>query len=146
MARQTLVVDASVGVKWFSAVGEAHVPQARAILLDCAFGGINVIVPELFFHEIANALVHKAVISDGQLAEAVTTLCSLDLVLFATNGERLRTAAQLARKARITEYDAYYAVAAIENGCPLVTANPRHQRQDLGCQVIPIEKWQAGAG
>lgn len=146
MARQTLVVDASVGVKWFSAVGEAHVPQARAILLDCASGGINVMVPEIFFHEIANALVHKAVISDGQLAEAVTTLCSLDLVLFVTNGERLRTATQLARNARITEYDACYVVAAIENGCTLVTANPRHQRADMGCRVVPIEEWQGGLG
>lgn len=146
MARPTLVVDASVGVKWFSAVGETHVPQARAILLDCVAGKLNLVVPELFFHEVGNALVHKATISDEQLAEAMTTLCDLDLALYSTNGERLRAATQLARKAGITEYDAYYAVAAIENGCPLVTANPRHQRPDLGCRVIPIEEWQAGVG
>ncbi len=142
MARQTLVVDASVGVKWFSAAGEVNVPNAKAILLDCGAGRLDLVVPDLFFHEIANALVHKRAIADDQLAEAMSTLFGLDLAVFSTNGERLRAATQLARKARITEYDAYYVVAGIENDCPLVTANPRHQRPDLGCRVIPIEEWR----
>lgn len=146
MARQTLVVDASVGVKWFSAVGEDNVPNARAILLDSAAGRLHLLVPDLFFHEVGNALVHKPAISDDQLAEAMATLWGLDLALFPTDGERLRAATQLARKARITEYDAYYAVVAIENDCPLVTANPRHQRPDMGCRVVPIEEWQGELG
>lgn len=146
MARQTLVVDASVGVKWFSAADEAHVPNARAILLGSAAGRLHLLVPDLFFHEIANALVHKPAISDDQLAEAMDNLCGLGLARFSTNRERLRAATQLARNSRITEYDACYAVAAIENDCPLITANPRHQRGHMGCRIIPIEEWQPGPG
>ncbi|MDO8691748.1 MAG: type II toxin-antitoxin system VapC family toxin [Dehalococcoidia bacterium] len=145
MARHALVVDASVGVKWFSAVGEPNVPEARAILMGCVSGRLDLVVPELFFHEIGNALVHKASISDEQLEEALAELCDLDLGLFSTNGDRLVAAVQLARRAGISEYDAYYIVAASENGCPLVTANPRHQKPGLGCRVIPIEQWQEGA-
>ncbi len=146
MAKPALVLDASVGVKWFSAVGEPNVPEARAILADFVSGRLELVVPELFFHEIGNALVHKANISDEHLAEALAKLCDLDLDLFSTNGERLMAAAQLARRAGISEYDAYYIVAASENGCPLVTANPHHQGPGLGCRVIPIEEWQEGSG
>lgn len=142
MARQTLVVDASVGIKWFSAVGEAHESEARALLLEYARGRLNLVVPELFFHEISNALVHRKSLSIEQLLAAMTTLCALNMVTFPVNAERLRTAAQLARKADITEYEACYAVAAIENSCPLITANPPHQSKAFGCEVIPIEQWR----
>ena len=142
MARQTLVVDASVGIKWFSAVGEAHVAEARALLLEYARGSLNLVVPELFYHEISNALVHKESLSIEQLLAAMTTLCALNMTTFPANAEHLQTAAQLARKVDITEYEACYAVAAIQNGCPLITANPRHQSKEFDCEVIPIEQWR----
>ena len=141
MARQTLVLDASVGVKWFSAAGEGHVSEARAILLEYARGDLAVMVPDLFFHEIANALVHKKTLSAEQLSKAMSTLWALGLTTLRVNEDLLKAATQLAREAKITEYDAFYVVAAIENGCPLVTANPRHQRKGLRCEVIPIERW-----
>lgn len=144
MARQTLVLDASVGVKWFSDIGEANVPHARDLLTAHARGDIKLMVPDLFFHEICNALVHKKIIPTDLIEESITTLFDLRLSIFPANKDHLITAINLARKAAITEYDAYYAVAAIETRCPLVTANPRHQGQALGCQVIPIEKWQQG--
>ena len=142
MARQTLVVDASVGIKWFSAVGETYVTEARTLLLEYARGRLNLVVPELFFHEISNALVHKKSLPIEQLLAAMTTLCALNMTTFPANAELLRKAVQLARKVDITEYEAYYAVAAIENGCPLITANPRHQSKSFGCEVIPIEQWR----
>ena len=141
MARPTLVLDASVGVKWFSAIGEPCVPQARAIMKAHARGEISLVVPDLFFHEISNTLVGKKTLSMHLIEESVTTLFDLGLSVFTANEQRFQAATRLARKAGITEYDAYYMVAAIENRCPLVTANPRHQKQDMGCQVIPIEKW-----
>ena len=141
MARKTLVLDASVGVKWFSAIGEADVPQARAIMKAHASGEISLVVPDLFFHEISNTLVCKKTLSMTLIEESITTLFDLGLSIFTASEQRLRTSTQLARKAGITEYEAYYIVAAIENRCPLITANPRHQRQGLGCQVIPIEQW-----
>jgi len=143
MARQTLVLDASVGVKWFSDIGEAYVPQARAILTAHASGNISVAVPDIFFHEISNALVNKRMLSMSLIEDSITSLFDLRLSVLPVSKERLRAAVQIARQAGITEYDACYAAVAIENRCPLVTANPRHQGQTLGCQVIPIEEWRA---
>ena len=145
MARQTLVLDASVGVKWFSDIGEAHVPQARAILTAHASGNISVAVPDIFFHEISNALVNKRMLSTSLIEDSITTLFDLGLSVFPASEKCLRTAVQIARQAGITEYDACYAAVAIESHCPLVTANPRHQGQELGCQVIPIEEWRPAA-
>ena len=142
MARQTLVLDASVGVKWFSDIGEAHVPQARAIMRAHADEDITLVVPDLFFHEVSNALVHKKTISIDLLEASIAAMYDLNLSVFAASGKHLCEAVRLARKAGITEYDACYAIAAIENTCPLVTANPRHQGRALGCHVIPIEQWK----
>ncbi len=143
MARQALVLDASVGVKWFSAVGEASVPQARAILAAHARDDVGIVVPDLFFHEISNALVHKQTISPDMVEESITMLFDLGLTVFPVSRESLRLSAHLARKAGITAYAACYAVAAIHCHCPLVTANPRHQGQALGCKVIPIDQWRS---
>jgi predicted nucleic acid-binding protein len=141
MARQALVIDASVGVKWFSDINEFYVPQARAIMKAHASDEINLVVPDLFFHEIANALVFKKHLQTELIYESLTTLFELDLAVFPMNVEHLRSAVRISRTADITEYDACYVVAAIEKRCPLVTANPRHQRQEMGCRVIPIDKW-----
>lgn len=73
--------------------------------------------------------------------EALTTLWNLDLQTIPVSHERLQAAVKLARTAGITEYDAFYIGAASENNCPLVTANPRHQGQALGCEVIPLKDW-----
>jgi predicted nucleic acid-binding protein len=142
MARQTLVPDASVGVKWFTAFGEADVRQARAIMQAHATGEIGLVVPDLFFHEISNTLVYKKKFPLTLVEESITTLFDLGLSIFTISEQRLHKATQLARKAGVTEYDAFYIVTAIENRCPLVTANPRHQKQDLGCQVINLEDWK----
>ena len=142
MARQALVIDASVGVKWFSAVNESSVLQSRAIMHAHAADEINLVVPDLFFHEIANALVFKMTLSMDLIDESLAALFELDLRVWPVNVDRLRAAVRLARKAGITEYDACYVVAAIENRCPLVTANPRHQRPEIGCRVIPVDQWK----
>lgn len=141
MARPPLVIDASVGVKWFISRSEPNVPQSRSILKAQADGEIDIVVPDLFFHEISNTLVHKRDISLPLLNESLDLLFDLGLSVFHPDQEFFRTSAQLARKNNITEYDACYAVIAIHIDCPLVTANPRHQKTELGCRVIPIEDW-----
>ncbi len=141
MAPKTLVVDASVGVKWFRDINESSVPQARALLKAHAAGEINLVVPDLFFHEISNALVFSKTSTIDLIDESLATLFDLDLAVFPMNVERLRTGVRIARKAGVTEYDACYVVAAIESRCPLVTANPRHQRPEMGCRIIPIDQW-----
>jgi predicted nucleic acid-binding protein len=54
----------------------------------------------------------------------------------------LETSVQLSRELGITIYDSCYLALAQKVACPLVTANPRHQKQVPGCDIIPVEKWR----
>lgn len=141
MARQALVLDASVGVKWFSQRGEDSLAQALAIRDSHVAGEVQVGVPDLFYYEVTNALVYKKNIPIEAIRSVIRDLFNLSLDAFPAGIELLAASTTLARQFDITVYDACYAALAREHGCPLVTANPRHQRPDLGCEVIRIQDW-----
>ncbi len=144
MARLALVVDASVGVKWFSDRGESGLAAALAIRDDHMAGEHRILVPDLFFYEVANALAHKPYMPTEVVQRAAQTLFAFGLETIPMSGPLMNVSIGLARDLGITVYDACYAALARERGCPLVTANPRHQGRDLGCQIISIEKWLPG--
>jgi len=134
MARQTLVRDASVGVKWFSVRNEPGLAQALALRDGHLAGDIHIAVPHLFCYEVINALVHKKSIPTEEVSSASEDLFSLGLAIVPVTAEAMTVSATLARECRITIYDA----------CSLVTASPRHQGPALGCKVIPLEEWRNG--
>ena len=142
MARLSLVIDASIAVKWFSALDEANVTQAVDILDRRAKGEITLLVPDLLYYEVSNALVHKKALSNEKVQLSIAGLFTLGMQTIYTDADLMAMSARLARQFGITVYDACYAALAQKYGCPLVTANPRHQVQTLGCQVIPIEEWK----
>ena len=103
--------------------------------------GNTVIVPDLFFYEVTNALAHKKALAKEDVQNAVSHMFSIGLKVIPANLHILSQSANLSGKFGITVYDACYLSAAAEYNCPLVTANPRRQKPGLGCEVIPIEKW-----
>jgi predicted nucleic acid-binding protein len=142
MARLALTLDASVGVKWFSPRAEAALSQALAIRDYHTSKQILVLVPDLFYFEVTNAIVHKPFFSSDMVQSAVSALFSLDLCTISINAEILADAAAISQQFNITIYDSCYLAIARSHNCPLVTANPQHQREGLGCRVIPIEQWK----
>jgi predicted nucleic acid-binding protein len=142
MARQTLVLDASIGVKWFSPYNESALLQALAIRDAHVVETVLITVPDLFYYEVANAIVYKKLFPVETIQSAVAAMFALNLETVQINSDLLMKSVKLSRQFDISIYDACYAVAAIEKQCPLVTANPRHQGHKLGCRVIPIEKWK----
>jgi predicted nucleic acid-binding protein len=143
MARQTLVLDASVGVKWFSDKDEGFISQALDIRESHLSKKLLVAVPDLFYLEVSNAIIQKRHIPVDVVQTAVSAMFSLNFQTIHINSELLTSAVSIARKYSITVYDSCYVAIAKSNNCPLVTANPRHQKPGLGCQVIPIEQWRA---
>ncbi len=142
MAGQSLVIDASVGVKWFSARNEESLPQALAIRDAHIAGHISVLVPDLFFYEVANAIVQKKFMPYPTVQAAVESLFALGVNTVLLNSDLLFASASLSRQVNITVYDACYIAVAQKHDCPLVTANPRHQKQLPDCEVIPLEYWR----
>lgn len=144
MARQALVVDASVGVKWFSDRDEQSLAQALSIRDGHVTADLHIVVPDLFFYEVANALAHKSHIPIKALESVIEDMFNLELEAAPVDAEFLRACAGLSKQLQVTVYDACYAVLAQKRACPLVTANPRHQGRALGCDVIPLEEWPRG--
>jgi predicted nucleic acid-binding protein len=142
MARFSLVIDASIGVKWFSTQGESGIPQAVQLLDSIGQNDSEVMVPDLFYYEVTNALAYKKILSTKELQSAVSDLFALEMKLIPVDSSLLTRSVEIARQHNITVYDALYAAIAIANRCPLVTANPRHQKNELGCRVIAIEEWR----
>ena len=142
MARPSLVLDASVGVKWFSAKDEASLAQALAIRDAHIDGDALIVVPDLFFYEVANAIAQKKSIPSEAVQSAVANMFALGLTTISIDSELLDASVTLSRQLNITVYDSIYIAVALKHDYPLVTANPRHQKEGLGCEVIPIEKWR----
>lgn len=142
MAPASLIIDASVGVKWFSSTDEDNLTQALAIRDQHVQSNITILIPDLFYYEVANALIYKKTIPFKDIQMALNDLFALGLQIITVEPELMLDTAKMSREFNISVYDAIYAVAALKYACPLVTANPRHQGRSLGCQVIPLRDWK----
>ncbi|MBE0480830.1 MAG: type II toxin-antitoxin system VapC family toxin [Dehalococcoidia bacterium] len=143
MARQSLVLDASVGVKWFSSKDEASLVQALAIRDAHIEGHALIVVPDLFFYEVANAIAQKQAIPPEAVQSAVASMFALGITAVSIDPDLLDASVTLSRQIRITVYDSIYIAVAMKHDCPLVTANPHHQKQGgLNCKVVPVEEWR----
>lgn len=137
------MIDASIAVKWFSAEGETDVAGALDLMSRHVRGELWLIAPDLLYYEVANALVHKKALSDGEVRLAMRDTFALGLQTVNIDGELMAVSIETARRAAVTVHDACYAALARVRNLPLVTANPRHQNQNLGCEVIPLEEWES---
>jgi len=142
VARQSLVLDASVGVKWFSARDEASLTQALAIRDAHTEGHAVIVVPDLFFYEVANAIAQKKFIPPEAVQSAIANMFALGVTAISIDHELLDASVTLSRELNITVYDSIYVAVASKHNYPLVTANPRHQKQGVRCEVIPVEQWR----
>jgi predicted nucleic acid-binding protein len=124
----TVVVDASVAVKWcLPSRREELVAEAEELLASSRRDEVRFLVPDLFWVELANALwkaVRRAEMSSDNAASAmsfmrdlgIATLPSLDLV---------PQALDLAITHSRTVYDSLYVALAIQSDSELITADER---------------------
>ena len=120
------VVDASVGVKWFSPE-EKGSRGARSILSAIREKKIQVFVPVLFFYEVGNALSRGKRFSPSQVNEALFTLLRTELQVLDLDPGRIERSTYLMGKYDITFYDAVYGAIAWEIQGPLYSADAKHK-------------------
>jgi predicted nucleic acid-binding protein len=116
----TLVVDASVALKWFVAEDGSDVAVA---LLD----GEALIAPDLVLAEVCNAAwksLRRGEIDHAQFDEVATDLTQVFQRLV-TLDRLVRPAAALARDLDHPIYDCFYLALAEAEDAPLVTADRR---------------------
>jgi predicted nucleic acid-binding protein len=137
-----IVVDASVGVKWF--VPEIHEAEARAWLS----GPDALHVPAFFFDlEIANILWKKIRRAEITRADADLIISQLPTLPLTRHPESplLASAFDLADRTQRTVYDCLYVALAVHLGGRMVTADQRLYNSLAATPWAPYLCWVADA-
>lgn len=125
---KTFVIDANVAAKWcLPPLDEAFIPQANRLADQHVAGKISLLVPDLFWCELANVLwkaarrgrisSESAPVRLGKIASlGLTTVPSADLV---------SDALQIAMLHDRTVYDSVYVALAVRYTIDLITADER---------------------
>ena len=123
-----VIIDASVINKLFLPNEEGY-DKAGFIVQQHLQGKEKIIVPDLLFYEVANTLITKSSIPLSIALLSINDLYSFNLEIFHPSDKNMKTAASLAKKHRVSVYDASYAVLAQEKGCDLITADSKFAKQ-----------------
>jgi predicted nucleic acid-binding protein len=137
-----IVVDASVGLKWF--VPETHSPESRR----WRAGPDALHIPAFFFDlEIANILWQKVRRSEISRADSDLILAQLPALPLTRHPEPplLTAAFDLADRTRRSVYDCLYLALAIQLGGRMVTADMRLLNSLAGTPWAPAICWVADA-
>jgi predicted nucleic acid-binding protein len=117
----SLVVDASVAVKWV--LPEAASERAIAIRQD----GEDLIAPALVYAEVGSAIWRAVLRGDVTATEAPRALSAVvtHYRRIIPLAELAESALQLAMQLRHPIYDCFYLALAQRERCPLITADAR---------------------
>jgi predicted nucleic acid-binding protein len=135
---QTLVIDASVALKWF--VEESHTEKALEVL-DYVTNKALPIVPALFFYEIANVLRYKPEFGIKDIKEIHSALSGFGFRVEPLKEELADLTVELAFQYGITIYDASYIAISSRNKCDFVTADEKLNNKLAGEKVILLKEW-----
>ncbi|MBN2014688.1 MAG: type II toxin-antitoxin system VapC family toxin [Candidatus Altiarchaeota archaeon] len=126
-----ICIDASVGVKWYNQK-EQHSEYALKIRDSYARREIEIIVPDLFFYEIINALRYNPEFGQRDVKKAAHELLEMQLIVGKDYGF-LESAADIAFSYGLTIYDSSYIALAQEKECELYTSDQKTlSKVDLG--------------
>ncbi len=128
------VVDASVLVKWF--MEEEDRDRALGLRELHTSGRSTLVVSELTFLEILNALRYAPRANEEDGAEALHVLENLHLQVKPVGFNLLRKANAIARAYKITIYNALYVALAEQLGYPLITSDDAMVRKLKGHSIV----------
>ena len=124
MITTSLIVDASVGIKWY--IPEEHDAEARSIVESER----KLHVPDLFFIEIGNIVWKRVSFGQATAKDAtdiIHALLGLNLYVHSSQ-PLLARAVEIGISTGRTVYDSLYVALAEREGVPLVTADRKLHR------------------
>lgn len=117
-----IVLDSSVTLKWIFDDEEGHGKAVRYRSMHIS-GELSVVVPGLFFYEVANVLSTKSRLNKTEAAEAFSLFWNFDFEVFHFRKEDFLSLMEIASFYRVTAYDAAYIELARRMRCDFVTAD-----------------------
>jgi predicted nucleic acid-binding protein len=135
--RSKIVLDSSVIVKWFTR--EEKSQNAVQLLDSFVNGSLSIIVSDLAFYEVANALVFKPDFSREDMEGCISRLIDLDLETVKLDEILLGESSRIAFVGRVTFYDAVPVGIAKLRKLHCLTADRKTQFGPLSRKGYPIE-------
>lgn len=117
-----MIVDASIALKWIKSE-ETGTESALLIYQNHIAGKDPIMVPTLFFTEVANALVTKSETTQKTIKKDLKFILESKLITYEPNEKDILQTARLAKKHNTSVYDMLYAVVARRHKTTLVTAD-----------------------
>jgi predicted nucleic acid-binding protein len=125
------VLDNSVVMRWFFGDGKPQELAYAGKVLD-AMKGSSALVPVTWGLEVSNALARaeaKELVTEARSEAFLEMLQGVDIVVdTATFSHALSDTLQLARRYRLSAYDASYLELALREGLPLATLDEDLQK------------------
>ncbi len=123
-----IVIDASVGIKWVKAE-EDYQEQAKYIYTRHVEEIERIVVPNLFFIEIANSFSTKSSTQPRIIQKDLSFVFKSKLGIYEPTSDDILQSALDAKKFNTSVYDMLYAVVAKKNNTILITADERFVRK-----------------
>ncbi|MRS11716.1 MAG: PIN domain-containing protein [Actinobacteria bacterium] len=132
MTERTIVLDASVGVKWLKS--EAGSDEARALLTDAAEGEVRIVVPAVFPHEVLDVARRRR--GHRVAREFWARLHALGVLVAGADFELIQATLATAEALECTVYDAAAPALAARLGCELYSADASAHAGVPGVRLI----------
>jgi len=133
---EAFVADASVGFSW---IYPSQASSETDRLLEEVEAGAVVVVPSLWYLEIANGLLaaqRRKLLTAAERKEALTRLSGLSLSVDEETGQAaFHKTSELAEKYGLSVYDAAYLEAAIRRKLPLASRDQPLRATAKRCNV-----------
>jgi predicted nucleic acid-binding protein len=126
------VLDTSVVFKWFSEKDEMDVEKAHELRSGILEGSCSILVPDLLFYELANALRFHPGLSTEDVIAAVDAIFRLEFDVRTISGDLAADAVKIAYSCNTTVYDACFLALAKREKATLVTADYRFYERVKG--------------
>lgn len=117
-----IVLDSSVALKWVFDDEDAHKKAINYRQMHIS-GEEDIVVPSLFFYEIANVLATKTKLSNFEAADCFSIFWNFDLEVYNFELEEFLSGITLSKRFKISLYDAAYIELAKRLKCNFVTAD-----------------------
>ena len=120
-ARKEIIIDASIGVKWFSSENEEKINLAIQLIEKHFIQKIELHVPNLFIFEVLNSLIYKNAFHENEINNIYHSLKLMHLKIIVPDDSIIKRAINLSVNLKLSYYDSIYVALAQEMRAPLIT-------------------------
>jgi predicted nucleic acid-binding protein len=132
-----VVLDSSMVLKWIFDEEEAYKRAIKYRQMHIS-GEEIVVVPSLFFYEIANVLSTKARLSDSEATDFFLIFWDFDFEVYNLGLEEFLNGITLSKRYRITLYDAAYIELARKLKCNFLTFDKKLYEKVKGLKEVKL--------